>query len=140
MLLLCLAVVVIIAGFWYRAQRIRIFRWRLGIESTVCVGIIRPGEKVLRRVGSGCLVENAWGEVGCLTNWHVFREIKSIPLQQQSRVEVLKKNVEGRDFIKDFTVPMVRGRAFPDLASGETPRSSSSQGPLVWGPASRTLS
>ena len=103
-LLVIFAVVVIIAGFWYRAQRIRIFRWRLGIESTVCVGIIRPGEKVLRRVGSGCLVENAWGEVGCLTNWHVFREIKSIPLQQQSRVEVLKKNVEGRDFIKDFTV------------------------------------
>ena len=59
--------------------------------------------KILRRVGSGCLVENAWGEVGCLTNWHVFREIKNIPLHQKDQVAVLKKNVAGRDFIEDFT-------------------------------------
>ena len=51
----------------------------------------------------GCLVENAWGEVGCLTNWHIFREIKSIPLHQKDQVAVLKKNVAGRDFLEDFT-------------------------------------
>ena len=39
-------VVIIIAAFWYRSQRIRIFRWRIGIESTLCVGIIRPGENI----------------------------------------------------------------------------------------------
>ena len=63
----------ILCLLWYRSSRKRIFRWRLGIESTVCVGILLPEENIVARVGSGCLVRDVNGDIGVLTNWHLFR-------------------------------------------------------------------
>eukprot|EP00944_MAST-04C_sp_MAST-4C-sp1_P015797 g15797.t1 len=71
--LIVIAILSILCLLWYRSSRKRIFRWRLGIESTVCVGILLPEENIVARVGSGCLVRDANGEIGVLTNWHLFR-------------------------------------------------------------------
>ena len=71
--LIVTAILSILGLLWYRSSRKRIFRWRLGIESTVCVGILLPEENIVARVGSGCLVRDVNGDIGVLTNWHLFR-------------------------------------------------------------------
>ena len=56
------------------APKASVVRWRAAIPSVVCIGIVRPGTKLLQRVGSGCLVEGGQSGAMVLTNWHLFRE------------------------------------------------------------------
>jgi hypothetical protein len=91
-----IVVILIILGLlWFRSTRTRIFRWRLGIESTVCIGILLPDEKVVARVGSGCLVRDASGELGILTNWHLFRNYATARNDQE--IMMCKRKFERKD-------------------------------------------
>ena len=101
-MLIGLIVIVIVASLWYRARTSLVFRWRLGIQSTVCIGIVRPGERVIRRVGSGCLVNSVNGEIGVLTNWHLFRTFQN--LENQEKVENMRKRLGHMNFLEDKNV------------------------------------
>ena len=83
---------------WYRSRRQRIFRWRLGIESTVCIGILLPEQNIVARCGSGCLVKDVSGQLGVLTNWHLFRQY--VTARSDEEMEYYKNQHANNDLLK----------------------------------------